>query len=91
MKRDFLKLKLPEKYMENIIEYELALDGVPEWPEFAGAGWSMEEYFKFMKLHSIEKAKYHLAEAIEDGEVTDEEKVEADKMIQEIIQEYNAM
>lgn len=51
----------------------------------------MEEYYKFMKLYSIESAKYHLAEVIEDGEMNDKENVEADKMIEEIIREYNEM
>lgn len=91
MSQDFLKLKLPEKYTENAVEYQHALDGVPEWPEFADAGWSMEEYRKFMKLYSIESMKYRLAEAVEYDEISEEEKAEVDKVIQETIQEYNAM
>ncbi len=81
-----MNLELPERYIENLFEYQHTLDGVPEWIDFAGEGYSMQKYRKFLKLYTIERMKYILNEAIQDDEM-----VEVNKLIQEAIQEYNEM
>jgi len=89
MKNDLLDLKLPRKYKENIIQYTPMLDGAPEWIDFAEKGYSMNDYHKFTKLYAIESMKYHLNEAIEENEISKADALEAQKLIDEAIQEYN--
>lgn len=91
MKSNLLQLKLPSKYKENLIQYIHALDGVPEWIDFAEKGYTMQEYRKFTKLYSIESMKYHMNEAIKENEISDSEIEEAQKLIKRAIQEYNEL
>lgn len=91
MKKELMNLELPERYIENLFEYRFTLDGVPEWIDFAREGYSMQKYWKFSKLYTIETMKYFLNEAIQDDEIDHDEMVEANKLIQEAIQEYNEM
>ncbi len=86
-----MQLELPKQYTENLIKYQHMVDGIPEWIDFAKEGYSMQKYRKFTKLYEIESIKYHLKEAIQDGEISDDEMVEANKLIQKAIQEYNEM
>ncbi|WP_374966486.1 hypothetical protein [Lysinibacillus sp. RS5] len=91
MKKELMNLELPELYVENLFEYRFTIDVVPEWIDFAREGYSMQKYRKFSKLYTIERMKYILNEAIQDDVINDDEMVEANKLIQEAIQEYNEM
>ena len=86
MKKELMNLELPELYIENLFEYRSTIDGVPEWIDFAREGYSMQKHRKF-----FERMKYILNEASQDDVINDDEMVEANKLIQEAIQEYNDM
>lgn len=91
MKEDLLNLKLPKKYEEGLFKYELGLDNMPDWPEFLKNGWSFQDYMKLEKLVGIEHMKYILNDAIEDGEVSEEEIKELRELIEDAIKGYNEM
>ncbi len=88
---ELLKIKLPKKYKEGLIKYELGFDNVPNWIELSEKGYTWNEHMKLNQLVAIEYIKYTLKEAIEDKEVTEEEIKEAKKLIDKAIEEYNAM
>ncbi|WP_139114388.1 hypothetical protein [Lysinibacillus xylanilyticus] len=91
MKEVLMNLDLPDVYKENLFEYVPTLDGVPDYIDLIPRGYTMGKCQKLHKLVSIESMKYHLNEAIQDGEINDDEMIEANKLIQEAIQEYNEM
>ncbi|KEF40421.1 hypothetical protein M670_00447 [Schinkia azotoformans MEV2011] len=91
MKEQLLNLVLPEKYEEGLFEYKQTLDGIPEWPEMCKRGYTLEKYRKFTTLVTIEIMKYHLTEAINENLFTDDEVIEARKLLDEQIEKYNQL
>lgn len=91
MKEELLNIKLPQKYVDGLIEYKEGLDTVPDWLELSEKGYTWDEHLKLNKLVGIEAMKYTLNEAIENKEVTEEEIEEAKMLIEKAIEEYNEM
>lgn len=87
MKEQLLNINLPDKYIEGLIEYVPGLDNEPQWPELQKMGYTWEQHFKFNKLIEIEAMKYALME----DDISREEILEIEKMIQDAIEEYNNM
>lgn len=91
MKEQILNIKLPDKYIEGLIEYVPGLDNEPQWPELQKIGYTWEKHLKLLKLVAIEAMKYSLKEAIEDNEITEEEIKDVKVLIEQAIKEYNKM
>lgn len=91
MKEQLLNIELPFQYREGLIEYEEGLDNVPTWIEFSEKGYTKEQFKKMSLLVVIEATKDTLNEAIEYNEITENEIEEARELIQEKINEYNAI
>lgn len=89
MKEQLLKIKLPKKYEEGLIDYKVGLDNVPDWLELSKKGYTWDEHMKLNKLAEIETMKNSLNEAIEDNEITEEEIKESKILIEKAIKEYN--
>lgn len=91
MKEELLKIKLPQKYKEGLINYKEGLDNIPDWPELSEKGYTWDEHLKLNKLIEIEHMKHSLNDLLEDDELTEEEIQEARILIQKSIKEYNEM
>ncbi len=89
MKEELIKLKLPKKYKEGLFEYKIGVDNVPNWPILEKYGWTFKEHSKLEKLVEIEHMKCLLKEYIYNNEATEEEIKECERMIKEVIGEYN--
>lgn len=89
MKKQLLLIKLPDKYEENLFQYEDGLDNTPTWPELAKIGYTWDEHMKLSKLVSIECSKYMLEQDFD--EMTEDERQMVNELIQKLIDEYNSM
>lgn len=89
MKEVLIKLKLPKNYKEELFEYKIGLDNVPDWSTLQKHGWTFKEHSKLEKLVEIEHMKYLLKEYTYNNEATEEEIKECERRIKEAIGEYN--
>ncbi len=86
-----MNLTLPDVYEENLFEYVPGIDNVPELVDLIPKGYTMEHCLKLHKLVDIEMTKYTLKEAIEDGDISEDEIEFGKQVIAELIDEYNNM
>lgn len=89
MKEELLKLKLPEKYEENLFEFRESLDGVPDWNDLQPLGYTKEMFQKFNLLVSIERTKYLLKLDQEFNQISEDEILVVKEIIEQKIKEYN--
>lgn len=89
MRYEVFYIKPPERYIANFIEYVPGLDSNPDLIDFLANGFSVREAEKMRFLLSIESAKYHFREAMEYGEITEDEAGEWQTLIENIIEIYN--
>lgn len=81
--------KPPEQYVEGFVKYTPGIDTNPNLLDLILRGFSYEDADRILKLFAIEAVKYHLREAVEDGEGSEEEIAEVEAEIAKMIDNYN--
>lgn len=85
-KSDLLKVKIPNQYQDCSDWFEEGVDTIPSLLDFIRCGRNKEEYDMFQQLYAIECMKKHAKETTDD-----KMSAEAEALIEEAIQRYNAI
>lgn len=85
-KSDLLKVKIPNQYQDCSDWFEEGVDTIPSLLDFIRCGRKKEEYDMFQQLYAIECMKKHAKETTDD-----KMSAEAEALIEEAIQRYNAI